>query len=163
MTSPRKPHLLHVTINKWHDVDYRIECPYDPADRSTDCTPWVECGHYPPREPDMPQPKHVWVRDEGRAYVDNADPAAVEAWMAYWSAVDAHGESHPYGPYEKKDGCWVSSYLDDANAPGDTWGFAPSLTGQPIVSPMKVDFYNDGGEIEDSSPMLTLWEEPRGE
>lgn len=156
MTSD-KPHLLHVTINKWHDVDYRLECPYDPADREKPCVSWSECDHHEPDEPDLPMPGGRFVRDQGFVYDVESDPAAVAAWSTYSRELDEYYESHPHGNWERGDGCWAAHQAAQGD-PGDTWGFDKSLAGVAVVSPMKVGFDNDGGSIDDSHLLITKWE-----
>lgn len=158
--SRNDPHLMHVTLN-YDDgrPSFHLECPHDGA-FGADCNPWIECRvHSRPEEPGMPEPETVLNTD---VYAPGSDPEAVEAWEAYWAAdeeFDALHEDSLGDPAHPKAGCWVRDFVSSM-ACGDGWYFDKSMDDVPIISPLKVDYYDDGISNDEPVPTFVLWKEP---
>lgn len=158
------PHLMHVTMD-YDDgsTHFRLECPHDGVLGAT-CNPWVECSeHERPDEPDMPEPRMIPGSMDGD-YEPDSDPDAVKAWDAYWKAEEEFEELHvdgPDGAYHPEKGCWLQHFVSEMRC-GDGWHFDKSVDGIEIVSPLKVDYYDDGCSYDEPVPVFTLWK-PHGE
>jgi len=159
----RKPHLLHVSVD-WlgnEGVSYAIECPYDELGDQRPCAVWEECEHRL-EEPESDEPAYTDWRDfAAPKYDPEADPAVVAEWEAYWERHAEWEKTHPHGPWERANECWVRQYVQEGGYE-DGWCFAKGFK-QEILGPVPVDAENSGGSFDDTSLILKPWKESDGE
>jgi hypothetical protein len=158
-----KPHLLHVSID-WaarEGVSYRIECPFDDLGAQRPCAVWEECLDAP-QEPESEEPAYSDWRDHtAPQYAPESDPAIVAAWEEYWEKHAEWEKTHPNGPWEPSDNCWVRQCVQESGYE-DGWEFAKDLVHEITVGPVPVD-YENRGSYDDSYLLLKLSEESDGE
>lgn len=159
------PHLMHVTLDAEGEVSFHLECPHDGA-FGADCNPWFECRvHSHPDEPSMPEPPYVDSTDYTRMYLGGDGPnllEAIDAWEKYWKADELFDDLHQDSvgdPAHPEPGCWVRDFVSNMRC-GDGWYFDESINDIPIISPLKVDYYDDGVSNDEPVPTFVLWKEP---
>lgn len=164
----RKPHFLHVEIvsdRYGTNLGLRLECPYPREDLDKGCTLWEECPDNCPGEPDAPEgdePKWTYARgDMGKVYAEHTSLDTIKAWEAYYETYEAYEEAHPHGRWHAAPGCWAQDAVQVGRV-DDEWFLDESLVGEPVVSPMLVDWRNEGF-MEESVLYLTRWVKPDGE
>lgn len=163
----RNPHLLHVEIVSDRcgtNLGLRLECPYPREDLDKGCTLWEECPDDCPGEPESPEsdePEWTYDKVKGRCYAEDAPPEVVKAWDEFYDVYEAYEESHPHGRWHAAPGCWAEDAVRTGRV-DDEWFLDESLAGTPVISPIPVDWRNDG-YMEESMLYLTKWVKPDGE
>jgi hypothetical protein len=159
----RKPHLLHVTLN-WcgnEGISYEIECPYDDLGNKRPCTAWNECDHRHPDKPESAHPTVVAYHDGEPEFAAGTDEKVVVEWLTYLKASDEFVNSHPNGPWEPSDDCWVRQFVQEGGYE-DGWQFIRGFE-KEVMGPVPVEYENAGGSFDETSLVLKPWKESDGE
>lgn len=163
MSPKGEPHLLRVRIDAYWPGRpvYRVECPYIDGKGTRPCSLWEECTVHPrPAQPEVDEPPYDYRVHSGDwpCYDPEADPEAVRVWTEFlqdheaWEGLHDGFMADGIAYHPRPDACWVAHMVEEFG-PDDGWSFDKSLHDVEIVSPLPVDYRNEGNIDE---PLLVL-------